>query len=177
MTKVFVAIDVQNLWYGAREAFSSSYRVDFKALREMIIESLPDEAEIEAIAYTVISPDHDNSKFIRMLELMGYVIKSRYMMYDKTRDIPIHTDWDVGITVDAMHRHGNDEFDTFVLVSGDGDYTYLCEHLMDAEKEVLLFSFSDSTSSVLRKTVDKAYVLDAHVVFDTHGTQRAVGYN
>jgi len=176
MSKVFVAIDVQNLWYGARESFGNSHRVDFKSLRETIIQSLPNDVDIEAIAYTVISPEHDNSKFIRMLELMGYIVKSRYMMYDKIRDIPIHTDWDVGITVDAMHRHGNDEFDTFVLVSGDGDYTYLCEHLMGDEKEVLLFSFSDSTSSILRKTVDKAYVLDDRVVFDTHGTQRAVGY-
>tara|TARA_R100001594_G_scaffold28869_2_gene54201 strand:- start:1646 stop:2179 length:534 start_codon:yes stop_codon:yes gene_type:complete len=177
MAKVFVAIDVQNLWYGAREAFGNSYRVDFKALRELITLSIPDNSDVEAIAYAVSSPEHDNSRFTRMLELMGYIVKSRYMRYDKVRDTPINTDWDVGITVDTMQRSGDGSFDTFVLVSGDGDYSYLCEHLRNVDKRVLLFSFSDSTSSALKSAVDKSYVLDNRVVFDTHVTRRAVGFH
>lgn len=172
--RAFVAIDVENLWYAAREAYGKTYRVDFDKLRRLLIDSLPAGTLIEAIAYVVVSPNHDNTMFIAMLERLSYVVKKRHMLYDKTKNISTKTDMDVLITVDAMRRACFNEFDTFVLVSGDGDYFYLCEEMNRLDKTVEIFTFSNVCSGSLRKVADRVTILDEDVVLDVKAQTRAI---
>ena len=113
-----MAVDIENLWYGARIEFGKTWRVNYEKLRDLIIGLLPEDAQVEAIAYVVISENHDNRRFMMTLDKLGYVIKKRYMRYTKAEGAS-KSDWDVGITVDVLKRLYEEELDIFVLVSGD----------------------------------------------------------
>lgn len=168
--RVFVAIDVENLWYAAREAFGNNFRVNFNELRKLLAAVNPPPFHIEAIAYVVISPDHDNTKFLGMLDRLDYKVKKRFMRYNKAKDHAIKSDWDVGITVDTMVRSECDDstprIDRFVLVSGDGDYFYLCEELKRRGVEVFVCTFGNVCAKSLKNVADKIIMLSEQHVFD-----------
>ena len=172
--RAFVAIDVENLWYASREAYGKNYRVDFDKLRRLLIASLPPDTMIEAIAYVVISPTHDNSMFVSMLERLSYVVKKRYMLYSKTNNTSTKTDMDVFIAVDTTRRACFNEFDTFVLVSGDGDYFYLCEEMARLNKNVEVFTFSNVCSGSLKRVADRVTLLDEDVVLKIRENVRTI---
>ena len=165
--RVFVAIDIENLWYAAREAFGKNYRVDFQRLRKLISEGNPVPSIIEAIAYVVVGPDHDNTAFIGMLERLQYKVKKRYMRYDKIQGIASKSDWDVGITVDTMRRAMPKEIDKFVLVSGDGDYIFLVEELQGLGIEVEVHTFENVCNEQLKNMANRLVLLNENVVFNT----------
>ena len=164
--KAFIAVDIQNIWYSAREAFGPTYRVDFKRLRDLIGSNLGEGTSIEAIAYVVVGPEHDNTKFINMLELIGFIVKKRHLRHDKVRGQFSRTDWDVGVTVDTMKRSCAEDFDVFVLVSGDGDYYLLCQAIKEAGQEVLIYTFEHSASNSLKYVSDELYLLNRDLVFN-----------
>ncbi len=167
--RVFVAIDIQNLWYAAQESFGKSHRVNFAKLRRAITSNNTPPCEIEAIAYVVTAPDHDNQKFIEMLERLKYIVKTRHMGFDKARGIAYKSDWDVGITVDALLRGARGEIDKFILVSGDGDYFYLCEALAEMGVSVDVYTFDNVCSRVLREIVNVVFILDRSVTYSIRG--------
>ena len=179
---IFVAIDIQNLWYTAINAFGKKYRVNFQKLRSLINDNIvtyvkdkfdcgEGDIDIEAIAYVVVSPDHDSSGFTERLLKLRYKIKKRYMRYEKSAEGVFRnvskSDWDVGITVDTMSRamHPTEDLNLFVLVSGDGDYCYLVEELRRLDVDVDVYTFDTGGSKSLRTAATRAFILDKGVVF------------
>ena len=86
------------------------------------------------------------------------------MHYDQDRKHAQNTNWDVGITADAFYKA--DDYDCFILVSGDGDFTYLVDPLMDVGKEVIVVSFEQALSRSLANAVDRVYYLGEEAVYD-----------
>lgn len=165
--KAFVAIDVQNLWYGAREGFGRNYRVNFKSLQRTIIDLLPDGCDVSATAYVVVSPKHNNTAFTTMLESVGFRTKVRHLRYDSSGNGSIaKSDWDLGIAVDAM-QHAYEGTDTFMLVSGKGDYSYLCKTLRELGQDVKILTFEHGQSNRLVRTANSVHLLDQRNVYDT----------
>ena len=165
--KAFVAIDVQNLWYGAREGFGRNYRVNFRNLQRAIIDILPDGCEVQAIAYVIESPRHDNSKFIAMLDSLDFETKVSHLCYESSGNgTAVKSDWDLGIAVDAMN-HAYSGTDIFVLVSGKGDYSYLCKTLKDLGQTRYILTFEHSKSNKLDRLADTVHLLDKSNVYDT----------
>jgi len=162
----FMALDVQNLWYSTRYIYGKEYRVDYSALLEFVQKSVIQESEanLDATAYLVVSSHHDQTNFITALRGIGFNIKKRHLIFNKSRNTPQNTNWDVGITADAFMQ--DDEYDTFVLVSGDGDFTYLVEPLRELGKEVIVCSFEDNISKSLATSASKVYYFDDTVVYD-----------
>jgi uncharacterized LabA/DUF88 family protein len=160
-----VAVDIQNLWYSCRYTFGNNFRVDYRALLDFvddIVES--DESPIDAVAYLIASPNHDQSSFINTLKMLDFRVKKRNLHYDQDRKHAQNTNWDVGITADAFYKA--DEYDCFILVSGDGDFTYLVNPLMDFGKEVIVVSFEQALSKSLANSVDRVYYLGEDSVYD-----------
>jgi len=165
--RAFIAIDVQNLWYGAIETYGPQFRVDYKKLKDIIAGSLEPESEIEAIAYLteVDNRNYDIQSFARLLGHLDYKVKCRRIRYSKEKNYVLHSDWDVGIAVDTMERLMNDKFDTFVLVSGDGDFAFLLDALKRKNKHVVVYSFGASTSHLLMRSANILYTLDTKFVY------------
>jgi len=106
-----------------------------------------------------------NQKFIDSLQRLGFRVKDRTMVSEKNAAKPYGTDWDVGITLDAMKEINN--YDVFVLVSGDGDYALLLNELRQQGKRVEVITFEGSTSKLLHQEADKIIYLTENEVFNT----------
>lgn len=160
-----VCVDVQNLWYAVRYAYGNSFRVDYKKLLDFIYDVTEGQDPIiNSTAYVVASPNHDQTNFVNTLRMLGFNIKKRNLHYDPEKKNAQNTNWDVGITADALSQ--KDSYDTFILVSGDGDFIYMVEPLKDMGKEVYVLSFEKSLNRALGNSADKTYYLDDDVVYD-----------
>ncbi|PJA89942.1 MAG: hypothetical protein CO137_01535 [Candidatus Magasanikbacteria bacterium CG_4_9_14_3_um_filter_32_9] len=144
--RVGVFIDVQNLYYSAKNLHSK--KVNFG---EIVKEASEGRKLIRAIAYVVRTESKDEQPFFEALYNLG--IETR------EKDLQIFfggskkADWDVGLTVDAIRLSSS--LDIIVLVSGDGDYVPLIEYIQkSAGKQVEVMAFGDTTSAKLIEASD-----------------------
>lgn len=145
-------MDVQNLYYSAKYIYSS--KVNYKELLKRVVG--PREL-IRAIAYVVRAEELKEATFFDALKAIGFEVKSK--------DLQIFAggqrkgDWDVGIAMDCIEL--GPKLDTIVLVSGDGDYQPLVEHLKRAVGcRVEVAAFGRSASGKLKEVADDFIDLD-----------------
>ena len=150
--RVGVFVDVQNLYYSARALYGS--KVNF---REILKEAVRGRSLIRAIAYVIRAGIEEEQSFFDVLKDMGYEVKAK--------DLQVFPgghkkgDWDIGIAMDAIELAP--KLDVVVLVSGDGDFTPLVEHLRRAMGcRVEVMAFGRSCSSKLIKAADEFIDLD-----------------
>ncbi len=138
MQRVGVFVDVQNMYYSAKNLYKA--KVNFK---EILKEAVKGRSLIRAIAYVIKADIPDEKNFYTALEHIGYEVKAK--------DLQIFVggakkgDWDVGIAMDMIEL-GN-KLDTVILVSGDGDYVPLLQHMsraMGCRTEVVAFGKTSS---------------------------------
>jgi uncharacterized LabA/DUF88 family protein len=138
MQRVGVFVDVQNMYYSAKNLYKA--KVNFK---EILKEAVKGRSLIRAIAYVIRADIPDEKNFYTALENIGYEVKAK--------DLQIFVggakkgDWDVGIAMDMIEL-GN-KLDTVILVSGDGDYVPLLQHMsraMGCRTEVVAFGKTSS---------------------------------
>ncbi|MBI3033862.1 NYN domain-containing protein [Candidatus Woesearchaeota archaeon] len=150
--RVGVFVDVQNLYYSAKNLYNT--KVNF---REILKAAVGGRKLIRAIAYVIKADVKDESNFFEALENIGYEVKSK--------DLQIFIggakkgDWDIGIAMDAIELAPR--LDTIVIISGDGDFLPLLQHLRRAlgcRVEVMAFGKTAS-----KKLVEEA---DSFVDFD-----------
>lgn len=177
--RVFVAVDVMNLWYSARHQFGDGSRVNYRKLIDLIKSKKLGsfERQLNAIAYTVtsstkqdsdgsikhIDPKIRNARFSKKLEEFGFKVKNRNMYTEKGTKKPFATDWDVGITVDAIQLI--ETYDTFALVSGDGDYAILIESLKEQNKYVEVYTFQSAVSKLLHDSAHRVIYFSENEIF------------
>ncbi len=149
--RVTVLIDVQNLYYSAKNLHSS--RVNF---REIVKTAVANRKLIRAFAYVVRTKTGEEKPFFDALANLG--IETRVKDLQEYYGGLKKADWDVGIAVDAVKTSGS--ADAIVLVSGDGDYVPLVEYLKNQGKRVEIMAFGKSTSSRLREVADEFIDLD-----------------
>lgn len=150
--RIGVFVDVQNMYYSAKNMYNA--KVNFKAILE---EAVSKRTLIRALAYVIRADVKDEKNFFDVLENMGYEIKAK--------DLQIFAgghkkgDWDVGIAMDMIELAP--KLDTIVLVSGDGDFIPLLQHLRRALGcRVEVIAFGKSASSKLREEADLFADLD-----------------
>ena len=169
--RYYVAVDIQNLWYSCRNSFGTGYRVDYRQLLEYIYDITEGaEPTITCVAYLIASPNHDQTNFLSTLRNLGFRVKKRNLHYDQDKRSATNTNWDVGITVDAFLNLDN--YDTFILISGDGDFVYMVDPIMDKGKEVIVASFEKSLNKGLANAANKVYYLEDDVVYSPHSKYR-----
>jgi len=163
--RVFVAIDVSNLFKTCQLAHGGEARVDFELLYRKL-SSLYENSEFTACAYTVTNPllhKKSQNPFVVVLKAFGYQVKERFLRWEKGLVKPMRSDWDVGITIDAVHLQ--DTYDTFVLVSGDGDFSMLLSHLRIQHKKTVVLAFEGSAARSLYANADELVWLDKDILF------------
>jgi uncharacterized LabA/DUF88 family protein len=143
--RVGVFIDVQNMYYSAKNLFGA--KVNFG---NIVKEATAGRKLIRAIAYVVSTEGKEEQPFFDALYNLGI----------ETKDKPLQifwggekkADWDVGLAVDAIRFSAN--LDAIVLVGGDGDYVPLVEYLRGHGKQVEVVSFGGTTSAKLIDAAD-----------------------
>ncbi|MFW6129280.1 MAG: NYN domain-containing protein [Candidatus Aminicenantaceae bacterium] len=150
--RVGVFVDVQNMYYSAKYIYKK--KVNFSSI---LNEAVRGRRLIRAIAYVIRADVKDESNFFDALKNIGYQVKSK--------DLQVFFggakkgDWDVGISVDMIELAP--KLDTMVLVSGDGDFVPLVEHLKHALGCYLeVMAFGKSSSQKLIEETDCFIDLD-----------------
>jgi uncharacterized LabA/DUF88 family protein len=149
--RVGVFVDVQNLYYSARNLHASY--VNFSKIRALA------EREgklVRTIAYGIKADISKEESFFDALREAGFEVK--------LKDLQIFPggmkkgDWDVGMTVDMIRMAP--KLDVAVLVSGDGDFVDLVEYLQNLGVYVIGVGFGASSSSKLVEKVDSFIDMD-----------------
>lgn len=175
--RVFVSIDVMNIFHSGQEQFGRFCRVDYKKLFSLIKEKQICQfpRKLHGIAYTVTphfkiqkdgsikQTENKNRGFLKYLQDMDVEVKNRDTYIQKGINKPMATDWDVGITIDALNYI--QEYDTFCLVSGDGDYSLLVNDLKEKGKFVEVITFEKSASRILCASAHRTILITRDLVF------------
>jgi uncharacterized LabA/DUF88 family protein len=145
--RVAILVDVQNLYYSAKNLYHS--RVNFKNILGLILQW---RKLVRAIAYAVDTVEETNKVFIDAIHESGFEIKLK----------PIQTfvdgskkaDWDVWIAMDAVRLGG--KVDSIILISGDGDYVPVVNYLQQSQGCLVeVMAFWRTTNKELRELADE----------------------
>ena len=150
--RVGVYIDVQNMYYSAKNLYNA--KVNFAAILKAVVGK---RRLVRATAYVIKADIEEQDKFFKALKLMGFEVRSK--------DLQTFVggakkgDWDVGIAMDMIEQ--SPKLDTVILVSGDGDFLPLIQHLKHAIGcRVEVAAFGKSTSKKLGEEADSFLDLD-----------------
>lgn len=153
--RVGVFVDVQNLYYSARFIYNA--KVNFKTILEDAVQG---RNLIRAIAYVIRAEEEVKKEaFFEALHKIGFEVKAKdlQVFYGGAKK----GDWDIGIAMDAIELAP--KLDTVVLISGDGDFVPLVEHLKRALGcRVEVMCFGKSGSSKLIEAADSFIDLDSN---------------
>jgi len=150
--RVGVFVDVQNMFYSAK--FMYNAKANFKAILDAAVKG---RTLVRAIAYVVKTEEATREKFFDALTKMGFEVKGKELQIFAGG--AKKGDWDVGIAMDAIELAPR--LDTIVLVSGDGDFQPLLQHLRRAQGcRVELVAFGKSASKLVKEEADEFTDLD-----------------
>ena len=148
--RVGVFIDVQNMYYAARQLKG---KLDFDALLETAVR---DRRLIQATAYVVESKDTDQSAFFARLQQRAITVKKKTL---KVRsDGSMKGDWDMEMALDMLEAAP--QLDVLALVSGDGDFTSLVKRVKSMGPRVEVLAFPRNTAKSLLEAADRFQPLD-----------------
>lgn len=151
--RVGVFVDVQNLYYSARNIYQA--RVNFN---EILKEAVGNRRLIRAIAYVVQADMPEEHTFFEALEKAGFEVKKKELQtfaggHQKG-------DWDVGIAMDIIKLMN--KLDVVVLCSGDGDFVSLLEYLQMSGQLTETVAFGKSCSGKVKELTDNFVDLDTN---------------
>jgi uncharacterized LabA/DUF88 family protein len=149
--RVGVFIDVQNVFYSAKHLYGA--KVNYKAILK---EAVAGRKLVRAICYVITTEEGLEKGFHEALENIGFEIRSKdlQIFYGGAKK----GDWDVGIAMDIMRMAS--KLDVVVLVSGDGDFQDLLEHVKALGCKAEVLAFGRAASSRLKETCDEFLDVD-----------------
>lgn len=153
--RVAVLIDVQNMYYAARNLYNS--KLEFSKLLGHLTRK---RKLCRAIAYIVERPGMEQEKFVEVLRRNGYEVRKKLLI--ERSDGSQKGDWDLGMALDAVAMA--DKVDVVVLVTGDGDFVTLTHYLHSRGVRVEVASFPETTALELIRSCDTYHRLNEKVL-------------
>lgn len=141
--RVAIFIDTQNMYHSAKHIFSA--RVNFPAV---VAAAVGDRRVIRALAYVAKSKTGEEQAFFEALTQNGIELKMKDVQEFASGQKK--ADWDVGMTVDAIEIAP--KVDVVILVTGDGDFVPLVEHLQSRGVLCEVVAFEASTNAKLKES-------------------------
>lgn len=121
--RVAVLVDVQNLYYSAKNLYSA--HVSYKTVLAKVVQG---RILTRAIAYVIRTPQRLEETFFEAINNSGFEVKEKELQV--FGDGAMKGDWDLGIAMDAI-RLGH-KVDSIILCSGDGDYVPVVNYLQQS---------------------------------------------
>lgn len=154
MRKIGVFVDVQNIYYTTRDTFQQQFNY------RLLWQELMAQGDIvEATAYAIQRSDDQQHKFQKALKHIGFNVKLKPFI--QRSDGSAKGDWDVGITIDIMTASANQDIDTIVLLSGDGDFDLLLNHIKaQFGVKTIVYGVPNLTANTLINAADEYHEID-----------------
>ena len=152
--RVGVFVDVQNLYYSAKNLYKA--KVNFG---QVLRGAVAGRKLVRAIAYVIKDDIMEEKNFFDALAKIGYEVKSKDLQ--TFAGGAKKGDWDIGIAMDMIELAN--KLDTLVLVSGDGDFVDLLQHLRRAMGcRIEVMAIGPSSSGKLRAEADEFLDIDKY---------------
>ena len=156
--RVAVFVDGANLYHSIKNYYKGV--LDYG---QLLSAAVGGRRLLRATFYIVEKQEPDESSgarpFVYNLNKFGYKVRSKPLIVHETfnsegeKSVSHKGDWDIGIIVDMMRLA--DHADTYVLVSGDGDYVEAIEYLQSERGiRVEAISAGQCTSQALLDVCD-----------------------
>jgi uncharacterized LabA/DUF88 family protein len=160
--RVAVFVDGANLYHSIKNYYKGV--LDYE---QLLSTATSGRKLLRATFYIVEKQETDETpgtpqgarSFVYNLNKFGYKVRSKPLIVHETltpegeRTVSHKGDWDIGIIVDMMRLA--DHADTYVLVSGDGDYVEAVEYLQSEKGiRVEVISAAQCTSQALLDVCD-----------------------
>ena len=159
--RVAVFVDGANLYHSIKNYYKGI--LDYARL---LSAAVGDRKLLRATFYIVEKQEAEEGQgttsarsFVYNLNKFGYKVRSKPLVVHETltpegeRTVSHKGDWDIGVVVDMMRLAGH--ADTYVLVSGDGDYVEAVEYLQSEKGiRVEVISAAQCTSQALLDVCD-----------------------
>ncbi|MFW9941873.1 MAG: NYN domain-containing protein [Candidatus Thorarchaeota archaeon] len=157
MERVIVFIDNSNIFKGFRKY---NIKADYEKLKKTITRDreLRGIFLYEGVVYP-ISPEKKNW-YEELSNRSGYVIKTSFDKISSSGAIEKKVD--IKIAIDIISLAYENEYDTVVLVSGDGDFVPVLKKVREMDKKVELWAFRYSLANTLKEVLNQEniYYLD-----------------
>jgi len=140
---VYVFLDASNVYFSQREL---GWKIDFLKLKKYFERNTRFG---KIYYYTAYDPDYSEQRnFLDFLEIIGYIVRKKRVKFIKD----FHQkeggfrkgNLDVELTIDAVHN--KDNFQSFVLFSGDSDFEALIKYMKKHKKNCIVISTKDHVS-------------------------------
>lgn len=153
--RVAIFIDAANLYHAASNV---GININYTHLLSI----LKAKSKVcRVFLYTGVEPTNEKQqKFISGMQRQGYQVVSKEVI--RREDGSRKANLDVELAFDMVDLA--DTYDTAVLVSGDGDFTFPVKKVQSRGKRVEVVSFGSSTSVALSKVADS--YLDLETILD-----------
>lgn len=141
--KTYIFIDASNIYHSQKKL---GWKIAFAKLKEYF----DNNAELGKIFYyTAYDPNYfKQRKFLDLLEIIGYTVRKKKVKFIKDFNVEkggFHKgNLDVELTIDAVHNRNN--FQSFVLFSGDSDFEALIKYMKAYRKNCIVISTKDHVS-------------------------------
>lgn len=149
--RVGVFVDVQNMYYSGKNLYNK--KVNFY---EILKDAINGRTLVRAFSYVITTEEREEESFHQALDHIGYEVREKELQifYGGAKK----GDWDVGIAMDVMRMAP--KLDVVVLVSGDGDFKELLEHVKSIGCKTEVMAFGKSASSRLKETAEEFVDMD-----------------
>jgi uncharacterized LabA/DUF88 family protein len=170
----YICIDASNFHYYSIKAgwqidwskFKSYCEKRYNSLAFFYYEGIPSKSQ-----YFDIHPEHSLKDFIqakksklnyfKFLKTLSFRVRHKPVarVYDNTAGIFKHKcNFDVELTIDTLD--GIENYDVFILLSGDGDFVKLIKYLKGKRKKTVVIAPSDRFSDNLEKAANQVIYLE-----------------
>ncbi len=156
METVTILVDVQNVYYTSKSAYSRNF--DYNKFWAKVTRN---RKVVKAIAFAIDSGDEKQRQFQNILRAIGFEVKLK--PYIQRSDGSAKGDWDVGITLDAIEYA--EQSDTVVLVSGDGDFDLLAQKMISKYQcRVEVYGVQKLTAASLINSASQFYPIESDLL-------------
>lgn len=152
--RVAVLVDVQNLYYSARNLYNA--RVNYKNLLNLVVHK---RLLVRAIAYVIKSDETRESEFFEALNTAGFEVKEKNLQtfFGGAQK----GNWDIGMAMDAI-RLGQ-KVDSIIIISGDGDFSPVVNYLQQSSGCLVeVAAFKKTANRELTEIADDFINIEEH---------------
>lgn len=140
--------------HNSKLSTENSLELESSPPAEELREELPDT--------NALSLFEKQERFIRTVINCGYSIVRKDVKLIRSEEGPLlKSNFDVEIAVDMTRKIS--DYDVAVLVSGDGDFTYLVDKLITLGKKVYVISHPQRIAQELREAVGMNFIDISHI--------------
>ncbi|OGF63483.1 hypothetical protein A2926_01750 [Candidatus Giovannonibacteria bacterium RIFCSPLOWO2_01_FULL_44_40] len=151
--RVYVFIDAENLFYSQR---TLGWRISYEKLMKYFKEECGKETKC-FIYKGVDEHNLDQKKFLDMLDINGYIVRTRVVK--KIKDHKGGYKWKNNLDMELAFEmdDAKDKYDTAVLISGDSDFYVPIDRIKKAGKRIIVMS---TRGHIAKELLERAKYID-----------------